>query len=144
MRRKMNKEAGLLLDTHTLIWFVSGCEKLNPKGLQAIESAIKQRTVYLSAISFWEIAMLAKKQRIILNEPILSWLKKAIKILGLRILEISPEVAVESIDLPGESHGDPADRMIIATARLYELKLVTRDAKILEYARAKYLQIIEI
>ncbi|HLF66625.1 MAG TPA: type II toxin-antitoxin system VapC family toxin [Gammaproteobacteria bacterium] len=140
----MKNETGLLLDTHTLIWFVEGREKLKSAGLQAIESAIKERTLYLCAISFWEIAMLAKKQRIILSEPVLPWLKKVIKILGLRVVELSPEVAIESIDLPGESHGDPADRMIIAAARLYELKLATRDTKILEYARAKYLQVVEI
>ncbi len=144
MQHQMKNESGLLLDTHALIWFVEGREKLNAAGLQAIESAIKERTLYLCAISFWEVAMLVQRQRIILNEPVLPWFKKVIKILSLRVVEISPEVAIESIALPGESQGDPADRMIMAAARLYELKLATRDTKILKYARGNYLQIIEI
>ncbi len=134
----------LVLDTHTWVWFIQGSEKLKAPTIKMIESAIKTRTLYVAAISQWELAMLIKKSRIILNEPALSWMQNAMQSLNLKILPLTADIAIESTELPGEFHGDPADRMIVASARIHQLTILTRDAKILEYAKEKHVRAIEI
>jgi len=133
----------VLLDTHSWIWYASGNPTLNKTAKKIITTALQHHTAYLAAISFWEMAMLDKKQRIILEMPCLEWLNKSIELTHLRILPLTPSIAAESCSLPGQFHGDPADCMIVATARVEGLALVTRDTKMLRYADSKYISVIK-
>ncbi len=85
---------------------------------------------------------MARKGRLRLREPADAWLKRICGLPGLRIAELSPEIAWQSSYLPGEFHGDPADRIIVATARALSARLLTKDDGILEYASERFVDIL--
>lgn len=124
----------ILFDTHAWLWLLAGEKQISAKVISLLEDKRQKNSLYLSDISLWEICMLAKKGRITLGQPTLSWLKNAIKISNVHLLHLTPEIAVESTELPGDFHGDPADRIIVASARIFNLAILTRDQKILEYS----------
>lgn len=127
--------SGIILDTHIWIWLMEGDTHLSPKMQKTINEAAKESFIGVAAISIWEVAMLAKKGRIKLFSPVSTWIKEALSFSGLTLLPLSPEVAVESTSLGDAFHGDPADQMIVATARVHRLTLLTRDEKILAYGK---------
>ncbi|MEK2645230.1 type II toxin-antitoxin system VapC family toxin [Bdellovibrio sp. BCCA] len=130
------KSSVLLLDTHAWIWIATGFEKMaKGSSRKIIDKAFQDGTLAISAISTWEIAMLEAKGKIALTEPCLDWIQHSVEKLKLEIVPISPEVAVESTRLPGGFHGDPADRLIVATARKNRFTLVTQDELILSYSQ---------
>lgn len=129
----------ILLDTHIWIWFVNGNEELAKPIRKKINAAIQQNTIAIAAISLWEIGMLESKNRITLGMPCLEWINKSIELTCLQVLPLTPTIAVESCSLPGSFHGDPADRLIIATSRVEGATLITRDDKILKYSQKKYI-----
>ncbi|OQY34737.1 MAG: twitching motility protein PilT [Anaerolineaceae bacterium 4572_5.2] len=88
----------------------------------------------MDAISLWEIAKLVEYKRLELPCSIDEWFEQAISYPGIRVLELTPEIAVESTRLPGKFHRDPADQIIVATARINDCPLVTSDTKILDYS----------
>lgn len=133
----------ILLDTHAWLWLVSG-EKIAGKALTLVEEAMENHLGYLSDISLWEVSMLAKKNRITLGQPVLPWINHALKVTGLHLIRLTPEIVVESTELPGDFHGDPADRLLVATARVQDLTLVTRDERILEYGASKRVHTLQI
>jgi len=126
----------LLLDTHVLIWLMNGNHTLSKKSQERIERARENSSLFISAISVWEVGMLEQKQRIILNKPCLEWIKNSLHY-GIRLLALTPEISIESCQLPGYPAGDPADRIIIATARIESLVLLTCDERILAYGEQK-------
>ncbi len=132
----------ILLDTHVFIWYVNGSE-INLRTRKKIDSAIQTNSIYLAAISLWEVGMLVAKQRIILEMPCLEWINRAIDELHLQILPITPTIAVESCTLPKKFHGDPADRLIVGTARARGMTLMTRDMNILNFSKSKLLSVIK-
>jgi len=134
--------SALLLDTHVWFWFVTGNAELSAKIRDIINTAIQDNVLHVAAISLWEIAMLEKKQRIILEMPCLEWLENAVKLTYTQVLPLTPAIAVESSYLPGDFHGDPAGRMIVATARVAGLKLVSRDKRLSDYSKKKYITVI--
>jgi PIN domain nuclease of toxin-antitoxin system len=85
--------------------------------------------------------MLEKKGRITLSRSIDEWTKAALTAPGIRLVDLSPEIAIESTRLPGEPHGDPADRIIIATARVLGATLITRDEQIVSYASGGHVRV---
>lgn len=129
----------LLLDTHTWLWLVLGDKTLKKSTLNSIKKASASHTIYVSAISMWEIAMLEHHHRITLGCPIDEWIHKALSNPGIKLAELSPEIVTDSVKLPDHFHKDPADRIIVATARILDLTLVTRDKRILDYAAQGYL-----
>lgn len=133
----------VLLDTHVWMWYMNGNEELNKNVRKIITNAFDNNQAHIAAISLWEVGMLEKKKRIILNMPGLEWINSSIELTHLRVLPITPEIANESCFLPGVFHDDPADRMIVATSRVEQLTLVTRDAKILEYGKNKYISTLQ-
>lgn len=135
----MQKTNKAVLDTHVFIWLMQGSKELSREVVAEIERHSQQHALYLSSISLWEIAMLEERKRIVLHQPCLQWLEQALESPGLVVENISPLIAVESSRLPGEFHGDPADRLIISTARTLQAKLITRDSKILHYAESGYI-----
>lgn len=124
----------LLLDTHIFIWLLIGNQKLENKNLALIDSCLESKSkLCLSAISIWEIAMLEKKKRILFSSPITKWIEEAIKQSAIQIIDLSIEIMIDSCNLPGEFHSDPADRMIVATSRIHKIPLITQDHRILDY-----------
>lgn len=136
--------ARLLLDTHVWLWMMSGERQvIGPNTCQAIEAASRQGLLLISAISAWEVAMLESKGRIQLSQDCLEWVRAALQAPGTQLLPLDPDIAVESSRLPGEFHGDPADRILAASARRRGAILVTADHKIAEYARNGYLRVMD-
>lgn len=125
----------LLLDTCTVLWLANG----EPIGAEA-RSAIAAGGRHISPITAWEIANLARKNRIALTMPVAVWLRQAIAAVNADLPELSVAVLVESCLLPAAPPADPADRIIIATAREHDLTIVTRDAAILDYAQAGHVK----
>lgn len=136
--------ARILLDTHVWIWMVSGeTDRIAPAAMEQIRRGAARGRLLVSAISVWEVAMLQAKGRIGLAVELEEWVRRGLSAPGLRLAELSPEVLVESTRLPGEVHGDPADRMLIATARRLGASLATRDGTILSYARGGHLAVLD-
>lgn len=112
--------------------------------VQAIRHASQHDRLLVSAISMWEVAMLVEKNRITLSAEPLTWIEGAISGPGMRVIPITPRIAVGSTRLPGRPHGDPADLILMATAREIGAGLVTRDRQILAYAeRERALAVID-
>lgn len=134
----------VLLDTHVWIWIITGDDKIRKsKFLAVINKAVNESAVMVSAISAWEVSMLAAKGRITLTENTLEWIKSALAAPGLSLCPLSPEIACESAVLPGDFQGDPADRIIVASARVLDATLLTFDKQILKYARKGFVKFVE-
>lgn len=134
-----------LLDTHTWIWLVQGDAKLKKsKAFSRIIIAGDRSELCISAMSFWEIAMLESKNRLTLGGKPLDWIHSAISLTGARVQQISPEIAVDSANLPGNFHGDPGDRMIVATARVMGYQLATRDENIIAFGKSGYCKVLPV
>ncbi len=122
----------ILLDTHTWWWALSEPENLSVLARQQIEQTpFGQRCI--ASISLWEFAMMAQRRRIQLTISAREWLDYALQEAQTRVLPLSAEIALDSCNLPGEFHKDPADRLIVSTARSYGISLVTKDQKIRDY-----------
>ncbi len=129
------KRPGLLLDTHVLIWDLEGSPKIGKHVRGAIEAAMMSDAVLVSAITPWEIALLVSKGRVQLGCDVMDWLSTALGKPGVHLAPLEPEIAVASTRLPFEMHPDPADRVIVATARQLGATLVTADGALLALAK---------
>lgn len=128
----------IVLDTHVLIWWVNGdTEKISPKAQTTIQNEISNGEIIISSISAWEIAMLVNKECITLSMDLEQWLLLIEQIETVKFYAIDNEIALKSTQLPGEFHKDPADRMIVATARKLGATLISADEKILKYPHVK-------
>lgn len=131
----------LLLDTHVFLWLLAGSDQLSEQAKQIIEKCTaNEGQILISAISIWEIGMLSQKKRIVLKEPVLQWVKEALSAPYIKLAPLLPEIAIESCNLPGDFHGDPADRIIIATSRVLNIPLLTKDERINFYAKIGHLE----
>jgi PIN domain nuclease of toxin-antitoxin system len=130
----------LLLDTHVWLWLVRGEGSLPAAVLERIFETAGAFSLFLSVISIWEVSMLDAKRRIVLNLPCLQWVRTALQRSGAAPVPLTPEIAVECHNLPAWPHNDPADRILVATARQEGLTLVTRDRTILDYAARGHLR----
>jgi PIN domain nuclease of toxin-antitoxin system len=122
----------IILDTHIWIWWVHG----DPQLEQPTADFIKREEVNglgVSAISCWEVAKLVERGRLALPLSLSEWIRRGLAYPGVRLLPLSPEIAVESVGLPGKFHKDPADQIIVATARIHNCGLVTMDEAIRAY-----------
>jgi PIN domain nuclease of toxin-antitoxin system len=134
----------LILDTHIWIWAVSGeIARISTDALEAIEIASRNNQLGVCAISVWEVGMLESKGRIQCGTVCLDWVRKALSAPGLRLIPLTPEIAIESSRLPGGLHGDPADRILAASSRVMKATLVTKDLKLLAYAALSFMSAIE-
>ena len=131
-----------VLDTHVWIWIMEGLKSdLSNATVKAIEEAGGRAELALAAISVWELGMLEARGRITLSRSIDEWVRAALTAPGLRLVDLTPEIALESTRLPGNPHGDPADRMIIATTRVLGATLITCDDQILAYGASGHLSV---
>ena len=119
----------ILLDTHIWIWLSVSQDRFSQAAKKTIHSTSKK---WISAISCWELAKLVEKNRIGFSIPVLNWIRQSLLENDMRIADLSPEVAVESTRLQ-DFHQDPADQIIVATARVLGMPLVTSDRRIRSY-----------
>jgi PIN domain nuclease of toxin-antitoxin system len=133
----------LVLDTHIWIWLMEGAPDLRPRLRKRIDAVAREGELLVPAISVWEVGMLEAKGRITFDQDCAAWVKDALSAPGIRLVPLDPDIAVASTRLPGEFHGDPADRIIVATARAHACELATADADIVRYAKTGHLHVIE-
>lgn len=121
----------LLLDTHIWLWWLLGQPELTPHEREALDALASEGTPPgISAISLWEAQMLVEKKRLDLVVPLTHWLPLAAASETVSLLPVDVAVIVALDGLPKGFHGDPADRIIVATARAHGLPLLTRDMNI--------------
>ena len=136
----------LLLDTCAIIWLANDAY-MESAALEAITSAGESDDVFVSAASAWEIGLLSRPRP---NRPPIyqflpdpkTWFARIVSAPGIRPSPITTAIALDAAHLPGDLHNDPADRLLIATARQLGAALVTRDRKILDYAGAGFVDAI--
>jgi PIN domain nuclease of toxin-antitoxin system len=126
----------ILLDTHIWVWWVNESERLSSTMADAIRKGVDDG-LGVSIISCWEVAKLVENGRLKLAYPVEQWLHSALNYPGVVLLDLTPKIVVESTRLPGTFHKDPADQLIVATARVYESLLLTADTKITAYEYVK-------
>jgi PIN domain nuclease of toxin-antitoxin system len=122
----------IVLDTHAWWWTVSEPDRLSPKARRLIRRTPSEQRA-IASISIWEFAMMVTRGRIKLSISPDEWLEYAINKTGITILYLNSKIALESCNLPGDFHKDPADRIIVAATRVSRSKLITKDQKIIEY-----------
>jgi len=138
--KRMNDDL-LLLDTHCWLWAQLGLtSQLSRGALSAIRRAESGGRLRVSVISVWELGMLEQKGRISLPMDVRTWVREAFTKPGLSLEPLTPEIAIEISHLPGDMHGDPADRILAATARILGATLLTKDQRLIEYSRQHYLR----
>jgi PIN domain nuclease of toxin-antitoxin system len=124
----------LLVDTHVWIWYVDGAPLSTP--LEALlRRANAEHRLLVSDISAWEVATKASRGRLDLAVDPAFWIHRAERMPGIVLVPLDREMLLLGAMLPGTIHGDPADRMIVATALLRACPLVTADRRIVDYAR---------
>jgi PIN domain nuclease of toxin-antitoxin system len=133
----------ILLDTHVLIWSLQDAAALGPEARILLDEQVLAEGLMISAITVWEIAMLERKSRIVLGMDVSKWIEDALALPGLVLAALDPPIAIGSVMLPGDFHNDPADRIIIATARHHNLRLLTADRAIFEYGAAGHVNVID-
>lgn len=124
----------VLLDTNALLWLSFASERLGKASKRLIERARQDQDLTVSAITFWEAALLVEKGRVELNQSPSTW-RHAVLNLGIREIPLDGFVAMEAVALV-PFHADPADRFIVATAIHHSATLITSDQRILEWTSA--------
>ena len=124
----------VLLDTHVWVWLMEGRPGVRPEAIQLMERAGEESFLRVCVISAWEIGMLEAGGRLRFDISCEEWVEQAFGLPGLSLVPLTPSICVRSSRLPGVFHGDPADRIIVATARELGAVLLTRDDPILQYA----------
>ena len=128
----------IVLDTHVWVWWTLDPEQLSETQRRAIADNEHDR-IGVSAISCWEVAKLCERRRLELPVELAEWFKAVLAYPGVSLLEVTPEIAIESTSLPGGFHRDPSDQIIVATARVHQCALVTSDDKIANYPHVQTL-----
>ena len=128
-----------LLDTHVWIWWHMHPQNLSRKITSLIKKMDRYDELLLSAISPWEFSKLLEKGRIGISCDPESWINSALDMPKLRLVPLSPVLAYRSTILPPPFHGDPADQIIVATAREEKATILTRDKIILKYKHVRSL-----
>ena len=127
-----------ILDTHAWLWLVEGSDDLPPRVRQVMQD-MAHAPLGLSAISPWEVAKKASLGKLSLSMPTREWILQSLASQGLRLLPLTPEISWEANHLPGDFHRDPADQIIVATARLHNLTLITGDRRVRGYRHVRLL-----
>lgn len=127
----------IVLDTHAWIWFVNDPRQLSKRARKAIAEAMPTRSIYISSISAWEVALLAATGRVELTIDAQDWIAKSEALPFFNFVPVDNAIFLRSVFLPGPLHADPADRVIIATAVMKGFPVITKDEKIRKYSRVK-------
>lgn len=129
----------IVLDTHIWVWWVHNDPQLTNK-FRAVIQGHEDEGLGVSIFSCWEVAKLVELKRLTLHCSIEEWFDTALRYPGIQLLALTPEIVIESTRLPGEFHRDPADQIIVATARVHDCLLLTVDEKILQYPHVQLLR----
>jgi PIN domain nuclease of toxin-antitoxin system len=121
-----------LLDTHVLLWWFGQDPRLSRRQAEVLERADPETPLWVSGITLWEIATLNSLGRIRLRLPLRDWLEQAVAPPRVQLVSITPAIAAEVASLPDSFHRDPADRILVATARVLGATLLTQDRRILD------------
>lgn len=120
----------VVLDTHMWIWWITPGSPLKPVEREALDIAAQRRELHLAAISLWEAQVLHARKRVELPLPFREWIARAADARMLTVLPLDVDVVTAADALPASFNGDPADRLIVATARAHAMPLATRDSGI--------------
>lgn len=132
----------IVIDTHALVWLFEGDPQLGRKARQKIHEERAGKGVYIPAVSIWETAMLVNKAKLVLSRSVREWFDAVLLSPGFHLAQINVAIGIDAGSLPGNIHGDPADRLIVATARSLGCSVLTVDRKILDYAEEGHVQAI--
>lgn len=133
---------GVLLDTHAAIWMAEGTIGVAPA--ERIEDAMRRSAIYVSIVTAWEVGMLSVPRRDgrELQVDAVEWFRDLLSLPGVRLAPCTPTISVAASRLPDFAHRDPADRLLIATARELKVPMITRDDRIQAYAETGALAVI--
>jgi PIN domain nuclease of toxin-antitoxin system len=126
-----------LLDTHAWVWWVTEDRRLSAVARRAIERSQAKDDLSLSLISVWEVAKKVEKAQLVLDRPVEQWIELALARPELHLVELTRPILVESCKLPPPFRGDPADQLIVATARDCDAVIITKDERIRAYAHVR-------
>jgi len=126
----------ILLDTHVWVWWVHGDSRLSTAAAAAIK-AEEGSGLLVSVISVWEVAKLVEVGRLVLPKAVPEWVESALAYPGVILQAITPAIAVGSTQLPSPFHRDPADQILVATARGLDVPIVTADGLVLAYPHVR-------
>ena len=143
-RTTISRSSTVLLDTHIWVWETAGGTQLSPSTRRIINEAAQTGQLRLSAISIWEVSLLALRGKIKLGLPAPAWVAEARAKSRITLEPVNGEIALEAGNLPGGFRSDPADQIIVATARLTGATLLTRDSRILNYSEAGFLTTMHV
>ena len=132
----------LLLDTHVWIWLADAPERVAPRCVDLVRSAQPSGRVYLAPISVWELGMLVRRGRVTVTPDVRAWVARTLDS-HLRVAPLTPDMALDAAFLSDAAPGDPADRLLVATARALGAALVTRDAAILAFGAAGHVRVVD-
>ena len=140
-----NRAEYLLLDTHVWIWLMNADKRLDQKKyLKLIEQYSSADAVRISAISVWELGMLVAKGRLTLSRGIYQWVQESLNGRGISLEQLSVDILLESTLLGDGRHGDPADRMILSTAKNINAMIMTADDKMIAYCQRQHLNVVPV
>lgn len=122
----------ILLDTHVWIWWVLDDRQLKASQKKKLKNA-ESEGLGVSIFSCWEVGKLVELGRLKLPLGLREWLDRALGYPGVELMDLTVDIVVEATQLPGDFHRDPADQILVATARRLEIPLATADSRILEY-----------
>ena len=126
-----------LLDTHAWIWWVTEDRRLPAAARRVLDRQAARGSLAVSLISVWEVAKKVEKAQLVLDRPVDDWIDQASARPGLQLLELTRPILIESCRLPGTFHGDPADQILVATARDRDAVILTKDDRIRQYAHVR-------
>jgi PIN domain nuclease of toxin-antitoxin system len=126
-----------LLDTHAWVWWLTEDRRLSRRVRSLIARRLAEQDLWISLISVWEVAKKVEKGHLVLDRPAHEWLDEAATQPGLGVWELTRPILVQSCELPQPFHGDPADQILVATARHHGATLVTRDQRIRRYVHVQ-------
>lgn len=132
----------IVVDTHALVWFIEGQAKLGSAARGQIERARVEGGVLIAAMSVWELAFVAHRRRIELSLDVRAWIDLVLALPGFELAPLEPAIGIAAAELAWE-HRDPADRVIVATAIVRDVALLTADEKIIAYAAEGHLHAID-
>lgn len=133
----------ILIDTHILLWYTQN-NGLSKERIKIIDTARRQNSLFVSAMSFWEISLLMSKGRLKMTMNLSDWIDDVLDIPGLNLVELSVPILISANCLHDFANQDPADRIIVATARECNMHIMTKDRKILSYAQEGFVRAVEV
>lgn len=127
----------VVLDTHAWIWWVTSDRRLSRRARAAIQKPLARGEAWISMISIWEMAKKVEKGQLALDRPLEEWFEAALSAEGPHVADMTRPILVDSCRLPQPFHGDPADQVIVATARSLSATVVTKDARLHDYPHVR-------